>query len=127
MVADAAAPTLGSPWVTMRAARSCLLLALLAPALAKKGAAPKTPKAPKAPAPKQPPPRRKAKPVVSTLASDTNGADVSLPNLPEFHARGGYLQMNGKRVYVKGISWFGFEGDKAVVVKGEYDRRVAGK
>ena len=99
----------------MRAARSCLLLALLAPALAKKGAAPKTPKTPKSPAPKQPPPRRKAKPVVSALASDTNGADVSLPNLPEFHARGGYLQMNGKRVYVKGISWFGFEGDSAVV------------
>ena len=41
--------------------------------------------------------------------------DVNLPNLPEFHARGGYLQMNGKRVYVKGISWFGFEGDSAVV------------
>ena len=38
----------------MRTARSCLLLALLAPALTKKGAAPKTPKTPKSPAPKQP-------------------------------------------------------------------------
>ena len=78
-LADAAAPTLGSPWVTMRAARSCLLLALLAPALSKKGAAPKTPKAPKAPAPSSRRRVAKRSPWCRRSASDTNGADVSRP------------------------------------------------
>ncbi|KAL1530709.1 hypothetical protein AB1Y20_001608 [Prymnesium parvum] len=33
---------------------------------------------------------------------------------PQFHARGGHVLMDGKRLRLKGLSWFGFEGDNAV-------------
>ena len=41
--------------------------------------------------------------------------DYARAGLPVFTARHGGLQLNGKRLTLKGLSWFGFEGNNAVV------------
>ena len=61
----------GSPWVTMRTARSCLLLALLAPALSKKRRGAEDAEDAEDAGAQAAPPRRKAKPVVSTRPTRT--------------------------------------------------------
>ena len=70
----------------MRTARSCLLLALLAPALAKKGGAEDAEDTEGAGA-EAAAAASQAKPVVSTPRPTRTARDVSLPNLPEFRLR----------------------------------------
>ena len=53
--------------------------------------------------------------VPGAAAAAPTVVDYARAGLPVFTARRGGLQLNGKRLTLKGLSWFGFEGNNAVV------------
>lgn len=55
--------------------------------------------------------------IATAAAAASGGGHTSFAHhgLPVFTAQQGGLQFNGKRLTLKGLSWFGFEGNNAVV------------